>query len=140
MREWLYLPFAQRYADCSLLLMRWAIGTFLVWGVWDNISSAERMQEFAGFLSKFGFAAPELMAPVSVWVQFLVGICFMLGLFTRWAGILCAINFIVAIGMVDRFSGARGSFASMCLVLIGIYLATYGAGRYSLDNRVLTQR
>jgi putative oxidoreductase len=139
MRDALLLPSLQRYADCSLLLMRVIVGSFLVWGVWDNISSSEHMREFVNFLTKFHFPAPEFMAPLSVWVQFVIGISFVLGLFTRWAGILCAINFAVAITMVDRFAGIRGAFASACLVLIGIYLATRGAGRFSLDQRLLTR-
>lgn len=136
MRESLLLPFLQRYSDCALLLMRIVVGSFLAWGVWDNISSSQHMEEFVSFLAKFGFPAPKLMAPLSVWVQFVVGICFILGLFTRWAGLLCAVNFAVAIVMVDRFAGVRGAFASTCLILIGLYLATYGAGRFSLDSRL----
>jgi uncharacterized membrane protein YphA (DoxX/SURF4 family) len=55
------------------------------------------------------------------------------GLFTRWAGILCVITFVVAIVMVDRHLGFRGTFPSGCLVFIGLYLATHGAGRFSVD-------
>ena len=36
--------------------------------------------------------------------------------------------------MVDRFLGLRGTFPSGCLVLIGLYLATHGAGRLSIDS------
>src|SRR5690606_19548765 len=122
----------ERCADVVLLVMRVCIGAFLVWGVWDNIVSAERMDEFVAFLAKFGFAAPELLARLSVWAQLAVGLCFITGAFTRWAGILCAINFIVAIAMVDRFAGLRGAFPAACLVLIGAYLATRGAGRFSV--------
>ena len=95
-----------------------------------------RMQEFVAFLSKFRFPAPELMARLSVWAQFAVGAAFIGGLLTRWAGVICAINFIVAIVMVDRFTGLRGAFPSACLVLIGIYLATRGAGRFGIDSIV----
>ena len=35
--------------------------------------------------------------------------------------------------MVDRFDGMRGVFPSGCLVVIGLYLATHGAGRFSVD-------
>jgi len=132
-REIVYLPGAQRFSDGALLVLRMVVGSFLVWGVWDNIVSAERMQEFVAFLTKFRFPAPEFMAPLSVWVQFFVGLGFITGLLTRWAGIFCAINFIVAIAMVDRFGGIRSAFPSACLVAIGLYLATYGAGRLSLD-------
>ena len=136
MQNWLYLPNAKRFDDVALLFMRIVVGSFLMWGVLDNILHAERMQEFVGFLAKFNFPVPNVLAPLSVWIQFLVGLCFVLGLVTRWAGVLCVLNFLVAIAMVDRFGGIRGSFASVCLILIGLYLATHGAGRYSIDARV----
>jgi putative oxidoreductase len=133
MRNFLYLAPAQRFADAALLLLRVFVGLFLVWGVWDNVTSSVRMQEFVDFLAKYGFASPRLMAPLSVYAQLAIGIAFVLGLLTRWAGILCAFNFVVAIVMVDYVGGMRGIFASGCLVVIGLYLATHGAGRFSID-------
>lgn len=133
MRKFLFLAPAQGFGDFTLLLLRLFVGLFLVWGVWDNISSSARMQEFAGFLTQHGFPSPRLMAPLSVYLQFLIGLGFILGLFTRWAGIFCAIHFAIAIAMVDRHGGMRGVFPSGCLVFIGLYLATYGAGRFSID-------
>jgi hypothetical protein len=44
-----------------------------MWGTVDNISSAERMAEFVGFLGQSGFIMPELMAPLSVYTQFICG-------------------------------------------------------------------
>jgi putative oxidoreductase len=136
MPTWLFLSPLARFSDLALLVLRIAIGSFLIWGVLDNIVSQERMDEFVDFLTKFNFPAPELMARVSVWAQFFVGIFFVAGLLTRWAGLICAANFIVAIVMVDRFGGLRGAFPALCLVLIGFYLATQGAGRFSLDALV----
>jgi putative oxidoreductase len=133
MRKFLFLSSAQRFSDFALLLLRLFVGLFLVWGVWDNITSTTRMHEFAAFLGKHGFPSPQIFAPVSVYLQLAIGAGFMLGLFTRWAGIFCAIHFAVAIVLVDRFGGMRGIFPSGCLVLIGLYLATYGAGRFSVD-------
>ena len=136
MKRLVFLPDLARFGDAALLLLRLMVGAFLIYGVWDNIVSPERMAEFVGFLTKFGFAWPEFMAPLSVWAQFLVGVAFILGLFARWAGLICAFNFIVAIAMVDQHAGIRGSFPSACLVFIGLYLATHGAGRFSLDARL----
>jgi putative oxidoreductase len=76
------------------------------------------------------------MAPLSVWAQCLVGLGFITGLLTRWAGIICAINFTVARVMVDAANGVRGAFPAACLTAIGCYLALHGAGRYSLDQRL----
>jgi putative oxidoreductase len=133
MRKLLFLAPAQGFGDFSLLLLRLFVGLFLIWAVWDNVTSTTQMQKFAEFLAQHGFTSPRLMAPISVYLQLAVGLGFVLGLFTRWAGILCAVHFAIAIAMVDRHGGMRGVFPSGCLLFIGLYLATYGAGRFSVD-------
>ena len=133
MRKLLFLNSAQRFSDFALLLLRVFVGLFLIWGVWDNVTDTARMHEFASFLAKHEFPSPKILAPLSVYLQLAIGAGFVLGLFTRWAGILCVIVFVVAIAMVDRFGGMRGIFPSGCLVVIGLYLATHGAGRLSMD-------
>jgi putative oxidoreductase len=128
------LPQLSAGSDIAFLALRVSVGAFLVWGVWDNITSAEHMATFVKFLRQFGFPMPELMAPFDVWLQFAIGVAFILGLATRWAGLLCALNFVIAIAMVDPFQGWRGSFGSMCLVAIGLVLATHGPGRFAVDR------
>jgi putative oxidoreductase len=133
MRKFLYLGAAQRFGDFALLLLRIFVGFFLIWGVWDNVTSADRMHEFAAFLGQHGVPSPGIFAPVSIYLQLAIGAGFILGLFTRWAGIFCVLNFAIAIALVDRFGGMRGIFPSGSLVFIGLYLATHGAGRFSID-------
>jgi putative oxidoreductase len=133
MRKFLFLGAAQRFADFALLLLRVFVGLFLIWSVWDKVTSGDEMHEFAAFLAKHDFPAPGLFAPVTVYLQLAIGAGFILGMFTRWAGIFCALNFAIAIALVDRFGGMRGIFPSGCLVFIGLYLATHGAGRFSID-------
>ncbi len=137
-RQFVFLPALSAGADVALLALRLVVGWFLILGVWDNIENAARMREFAGFLAQHGFVMPDLMAPLSVWAQFFCGIAFLFGLFTRWAGLICAFNFVVALVMVDAALGVRGAFPSAMLVLSGFCLATLGAGRLSLDA-VLTR-
>jgi len=136
MRKLVHLASAQRFADLALLLKRVFVGLFLIWGVWDNLTSSERLGEFAQFLGTHGFGAPNILAPVSVYLQLAIGLGFILGLFTRWAGLLCAIHFAIAIVMVDYQGGVRGIFPSGCLLVIGLYLATHGAGRFSVDEAI----
>lgn len=136
-RDWA-LTDLQRTEDAALFLLRATVGAFLIYGVWDNIVDSARMDEFVSFLRQHGFAAPELMARLSVWAQFFIGLAFLTGCLTRWAGILCAINFLVAILMVDRLQGIRGAFPSACLICIGLYLAARGAGRYALDRFIVS--
>ena len=133
MRSFMFLSTAQRFSDLALLLLRLFVGLFLIWGVMDSVGSSESMTGFVGFLGNHGFPIPRLLAMVSVYIQLAIGVCFVLGLFTRWAGLFCVVHFLVAIVMVDRHGGMRGIFPSGCLVFIGLFLATYGAGRLSID-------
>lgn len=110
LRNALFLPRNERYADLGLLLLRAATGPFLIYQSHDNIFSAARMDEFVKFLRQFGFIWPELLAPLSVYAQFAAGIGFILGLFTRWLGLITCFNFIVAVWMVhwnDPVSSGR---------------------------------
>ena len=134
-------PGLSRLADATLLLLRLYLGGFLIWGVWDNIVSPERMAEFAGFLTAIGSPMPDLAAPVSVWAQFLVGALLIPGFLTRWAGLLLALNFLVAVALIGTTEGlfadvTRELFGPMMCVLAGLILATHGPGRFSLDARL----
>lgn len=130
----LSLPRLARFKDEALLALRLVTGTFLVHGVWDNVTSSERMQEFVEFLTATGFPQPALMAPLSVYAQLLIGIALILGLLVRWAGLVLAFNFIVAVAMVHWAEGFRGWWPAIVLVALGFLFAAIGAGRYALDQ------
>ena len=88
-----------------------------------------------------GSPAPELAAPVSVWAQFLVGVLLIPGFLTRWAGLLLAVNFLVAVALIGTSQGVfadvtRELFGPMMCVLAGLVLATQGPGGASLDARL----
>ena len=132
-REFLFLPGNARHADLGLLLLRCVTGAFLIYQSHDNVFSPARMDEFIKFLTQFGFAMPELMAPLSVYAQFAAGIAFILGLFTRWAGLITAINFIVAVYMVHWNDPVPGIWPAAILIFLGLYFGLRGSGRYGLD-------
>jgi putative oxidoreductase len=135
MLGFLQLPFLQFLAPVTMLALRLYVGWFLIVGVWDNITSAERMEEFEGFLRTLNCPMPEIAAPVSVWAQFATGVLIIPGLFTRIAGIVLAINFIVAVLLLAP-SGAseRDLFPPAILVFVGALLATKGPAALSLDK------
>lgn len=132
--DWIQLTFLRAGEDAAFLLLRLLTGAFLVHGVWDNIESAARMQEFVEFLRANKFSYPELMAPLSVWAQFFCGLAFLAGGLTRWAGLVCAFNFVVAVVMVHWNQDLRGWWPAAVLVVIGVLMATHGGGRFSLDE------
>ena len=129
-----HLNFLKQYGDLSLLSLRILIGAFLIYGTQDNILSDAPMQEFVQFLAKRGFVWPELMAPLSVYAQFICGVLLVICLLTRWAGLLMTVNFIVAVVMVHLLQDFRGWWPAIVLVFINLHFALYGAGRYSVDE------
>lgn len=130
-----------RFHDLALLALRLFLGAFLIYGVWDNITSAERMAEFEQFLTSIRCPLPALSAPVSVSAQFIVGMLLIPGLWTRWAGLLLAANFVVAVvllaGVGQNF---RQLYPPAILIFVGLFLATGGAGALSLDRALKGRR
>ena len=125
-----------RFSDLSLGALRAVTGMFLVYGTQDNVLSADRMEEFVGFLRAHGFILPELMAPLSVWAQLVCGVLLVLGLLTRWAGLVVAFNFVVAVWMVHWPQDFRRWWPALVLVFLGLHFACAGGGRWSLDRLI----
>jgi putative oxidoreductase len=134
MRSLFLLSPLARFGDLGLLLLRLVTGSFLIYQSHDNVISGARMQLFVDFCRQAGIPAPELMAPLSVWCQFIAGIGFVLGLATRWLGLVTALNFIVACWFVHRAQDFPGWWPALVLVFLGFYFATRGAGRLAIDN------
>ncbi len=136
MRSLILLDGLRGLSDAAFLVLRLLVGAFLMWGTWDNIASPERMQEFVAFLSALQCPLPELAAPVSVYAQFICGALILLGLLTRWAGLVMAFNFAVAVALLTLGGGEsdfRALFPPLVMIAIPLVLATHGAGKLSLD-------
>ena len=132
--------FLGRYSDLSLAALRILTGGFLVYGTEDNVRSSERMEEFVHFLEANNFLSPELLAPLSVYAQFLCGILLVLGLLTRWTGLVVAFNFVVAVVMVHWTQDFRAWWPAIVLVFLGLHFACRGAGRWSIDRAIFRDR
>lgn len=128
-----FLTGNERFADVGLLLLRIAAGAFLLFQSHDNVFSNARMDEFENFMTQFGFVYPELLAPLSVYAQFTAGICFILGLFTRWLGLLTAFNFLVALRMVHWKDPVPQMWPAAVLIVLGLYFGLRGSGRFGID-------
>ena len=136
MRNLLFLEGLRGLSDAAFLALRVLIGSFLMWGTWDNIASPERMQEFVQFLTLLQCPMPALAAPVSVYAQFLCGALILVGLFTRWAGLVMTFNFIVAVALLTLGGGEtdfRALFPPLVMIAVPLVLATHGAGAYAAD-------
>jgi putative oxidoreductase len=79
---------------------------------------------------------PYWLGMVSALTEFVGGILILLGLFTRFAAFLIAMNMLVAVVMVNRHHGYGGSEYSLALLAIALMLFFYGAGVCALDRRL----
>ncbi len=134
--DWVLLTPLARFGDLGLLALRLVTGAFLLWQSHDNVFSAGRMAEFERFLGQFNFPMPGVMAPLCIWAQFLCGIALILGLLTRWAGLVTGFVFVVAVWMVHWPQDFPGWWPALILVFLGFLFATLGAGGYALDRLI----
>ncbi|WP_400191479.1 DoxX family protein [Hymenobacter sp. B81] len=128
------------YPDAAILVLRLFLSSVLVYGVLDNIVSAERMLEFEQFLTQHRFPLPPLAARLSVYAQFACGLLLGLGLFTRPAALVVAVNFLVALGMVHWGLPFSQNVAPLAMLLGSVSVALSGPGRYSLAARLAAAR
>ena len=114
--------------------LRLVIGWRLIDGTQDNVFSWERMLEFKHFLEQQGVPAPLVAANVSVYAQFICGILYILGAFTRPAAIIMIINFIMALLIVHTRDTYQGAFPAMVILTGSVLFLFNGAGKFSIDN------
>ena len=93
----------------------------------------------AGYFGSIGVPSPALFAPVVAVVELLGGAALILGLATRWAAILLAVDMMGVI-LVAKLSG--GFFApagfeyELTLLVANLSLLLTGGGADSLDGRI----
>lgn len=122
-----------QYTDVSVLLIRLAFGFRLIYGTADNLISMERMLEFRDFLQAHGFPFPLVSAFVSVILQFLAGVSWVIGYKVRWFSLLMVFNFLVALMAVHWGDSYLNASAAIHLWVISLFLLTYGPGRWAFD-------
>jgi putative oxidoreductase len=129
------LPFVPRSVDLALLLLRvWAGTPLLLLHGWGKLATySERSGRFA---DPFGIGSPASLA-LSVFAEVVCAALVALGLFTRFAAAVCAINLAVAFSYAHggALTGPRNG--ELALIYLGTFLAILlaGAGRFSLDAR-----
>ncbi len=97
----------------------------------------------AGGFANAGFPLPGVSAAVVTLVEFFGGIALLLGLLTRWAALLLAINMAVAVLAVHLRQGfflPRGYEYALTLLAASAALVLNGSGELALDNLLWRRR
>jgi putative oxidoreductase len=123
-----------RYRDYAPLFIRLAVGSRLISGTQDNVFSYERMLEFERFLAANGTPFPLVAALISVYAQFICGALFVLGLWTRPAAVVMAINFVAALIIAHRATPFEVTWPALMMLAAALFFLFHGAGRPSLDT------
>jgi putative oxidoreductase len=131
--------FFERHKEYGVIFLRLIIGSFIIWGVQDNVFSYERMEEFAKFLGERGVPAPLFAAFLSAYTQLICGICILFGAATRLAAIPFIINFIAAIVIAHLGDPFASMFPALMMLCAGFFFLFHGAGKLSVDE-VLEKR
>ncbi len=129
-------------AEGSSRLQAWGI-TFLrvVVGIVFLMHGAQKLfihgfPNVAGMMRQHGIPLPMLSAVVVTLVEFFGGIALVLGLFTRWAAFLIAIDMAVAVLGVHLKGGfflPKGFEYALTMLAASIALVLAGPGAVALD-------
>jgi putative oxidoreductase len=131
--NFLSFSFFKRRREYAALFIRLIIGSFIVWGVQDNVFSYAQMEEFAHFLGARGAPFPLFAAFLSAYTQFVCGICILVGACVRLISIPFIVNFIAAIIIAHRGDNFRGVFPALLMIFVGLFFLFHGAGKPSFD-------
>ncbi|MFJ2367713.1 DoxX family protein [Microbacterium sp. NPDC087665] len=127
----------------GLLVLRVVVGAIFV------AHGAQKIFEYtlAGTIGSFagmGVPLPEIAAPLVAFVELIGGAMLLVGLFTRLAGILLAVDMLVALVLVHLPAGlwvGEGGYEFVAVLgAVALALAFTGAGRFSVDRGVLRGR
>ena|SRR5580765_2533121 len=97
----------------------------------NTLSAIERHSHYVASLG-----LPYWLGIISALTEFVGGALLVLGLLTRLAASLIAIDMLVALVMVNRHHGYAGSEYSLALLALAVMLAAFGAGALALDRRL----
>ena len=116
------------------LLMRLALALSMTMHGYQKVVPHGALHHFAHYIATLGL--PYWLGYVSAFTELVGGILLILGLFTRLAAALIAINMLVAFAIVGIHQGPGGYSYILALAVIAIMLVFYGAGAFALDRKI----
>jgi putative oxidoreductase len=116
------------------LLLRLVLGLSMTVHGYEKVVSHSALNHFAHYVVTLGL--PYWLGYVSAYTEFIGGILVVLGLLTRFAAGLIAINMLVALFTVGIHQGFGIYNYIMELAAIAIMLLLYGAGAMALDRKI----
>jgi putative oxidoreductase len=131
----LTLKFIPFWPDLGLLVLRlWFGGLLLLLHGWTKISMYGVMSQ--RFADPFGIGSPASLG-LSIFAEAICAALIAVGLFTRFAAVVCIINMTTAFVVVHRAALKGPHNGELAFMYLGafIVLLLAGPGRFSIDGR-----
>lgn len=116
------------------LFLRLALGLSMTVHGYEKVSSHAALHHHVHYVVTLGL--PYWLGYISAFTEFVGGILVVLGLLTRLAAGLIAINMLVALFFVGIHQGFGSYNYIIDLAAIALMLCFYGAGALSFDERM----
>jgi putative oxidoreductase len=116
------------------LLMRLALGVSMAVHGYEKVIPHGAMNHYVHYITSLGIN--HWLGYISAYTEFVGGILLILGLLTRFAAAMVAINMLVAFFYVGIHQGFGIYNYILALVALGIMLTFYGAGALALDRKL----
>ncbi len=121
----------QPYAS---LLLRLILGVAMILPGYHKVFPHGSLAHFEQMVHSLGM--PTWLGAVSAFTELIGGAFLILGLLTRFAAFLVAVNLAVALVTVTMRHGYTTSQYPLALFVIAAALICYGAGALALDQRI----
>jgi putative oxidoreductase len=116
------------------LILRLALGLSMTVHGYQKVVPHGALNHYAHYIVTLGI--PYWLGYVSAFTEFVGGMLLVIGLLTRFAAALIAINMLVALFAVGIHQGFGIYNYIIALVAIAIMLVSYGAGAMALDRKI----
>ena len=127
-----------RVSDAGLLLFRVFVGLALAWG--HGINKLPPSEGFTAGVVEMGFPAPVMFAWAAGVAEFAGGHLLALGLLTRPAALFAGLTMYVAAFIRQAGDPFTDIEKALLFLAAAVLLLLTGAGRYSIDARLLRGR
>jgi putative oxidoreductase len=114
--------------------MRLALGISTAVHGYGKVIPHAALNHYVHYIASLGI--PSWLGYVSAYTEFVGGILLIIGLLTRLASGLIAINMLVAFFYVGIHQGFGIYNYILALLALGIMLTFYGAGALALDRKI----
>jgi putative oxidoreductase len=123
------------FGDLAKVALRVVLGLVLAYHGYGKVTHGFAVSVFA---DKFHIILPQITGPFISLLELIGGLCLIVGLFTRYLGVLFTIEFIVVMLVlwVGQGAGWGATERELLILFSSLYLATNGGGQLSLDKSI----